>query len=282
MPQLPVAQLADLATRFSFLVDERDLTGTPLAPVVAAGTRQTLTTADYLLHFSIETWQPNSLLLRVTRAARGGSAPCYFLPYCPDAATEIVLGPNANHFFTSTLSGCTVKVHGPPATPTIIHANARSTYRNTVATTAAAAPNGFSALAKAMRAEAAGAHSAQAAIDLMLGGAVVGEAIVRKSDYLGKLTNANIEWAKQRFVVEEGFRVKVFRPHTDGDDYKLPKVGAFVYGLRDAGTGNWAVYYQSTAAIVGKKKKSRFLRSSIVQELLPDDAVLCLPDRIFP
>ena len=60
----------------------------------------------------------------------GGPGPvqdrrAYFLPYSHNRITHMTLGANANFFFTSALSGCSVFIYRPPVGPvTVYHANA--------------------------------------------------------------------------------------------------------------------------------------------------------------
>src|SRR5579863_748149 len=206
--------------RFSVLVQEGALLGAGLTPnqgggpVVAAGTRVTLNPASYVMNFafSMAGHSHNVVVLTVSPNALPGARTYYFPPWCADGATELLLGNAAPYFFTSTLTGCSVRAHGPKATPAVIDANARTTYTNSYQPTFNAAAAHLSDPQKHALAEAHGSAQAQAAITLMLGAAVVGQGVVTKADYVGQATAQNIQAAKKTLDVGAGYKVKKLKP----------------------------------------------------------------------
>lgn len=270
--------------RFSVLVQEGALTAAGLTPnqgggpVVAAGTRVTLTTANYILNFtfSMAGHSHNVVVLTVSPHALAGSRTCYFLPWCPDGATQMTLAAGAPYFFTSTLTGCSVKVHGPKATPTVIHANARGTYGNSYQPTFNAAAGHLSDKQKHALAEAHASIQAQTAINGMLGGAVAGQALVTKADYVGQATAPAIKTAGKNLDVGGDYKVKKVK----ADLYNNLKLqsGGFVYGVR--GAAGWDFYYQASLVVTGTAvKKAFFSRGS--KTLMNEEVVLGPPTHIF-
>jgi len=59
----------------------------------------------------------------VRPAPRENPILAYWLPYEADQTYEMVLGTNANYFFTAGLSGCCVMVTGDPSAPRVAHIN---------------------------------------------------------------------------------------------------------------------------------------------------------------
>jgi hypothetical protein len=270
--------------RFSVLVDEKALISSGLAPnngagpTVAAGTRVTLTAANYVMNFAfaMSAHSPNVVVLTVSPNALPGSKRCYFLPWCPDGATEMVLGNAAPFFFTSTLTGCSVKAHGPRATPTVIHANAKGTYAGAYATSSKAAPAHLDDKSTHAIAEAHATIQAQASIDTMLGAVVAGQGVVRKTDYVGQATLPNIKAAKKTFDAGAGYKVKKLVP----DLYNGLKLqsGGFVYGVLKP-TG-WEFYYQASIVVTGKAVKKGLFESGS-KPLISEEVVLGPPTQIF-
>ena len=270
--------------RFSVIVDESALVSPGLTPnvgagpAVAAGTRVTLTAANYVMNFAfaMAPHSPNVVVLTVSPNALTGSKRCYFLPWCADGATEMVLANAAPFFFTSTLTGCSVKVHGPKATPTVIHANARGTYTGAYTTSSGAAPAHLDDKARHALAEAHATIQAQASIDTMLGAVVAGQGVVRKTDYVGQATLPNIKAAKKTFDAGRDYKVKKLAPDLF-NGVKLQS-GGFVYGVLKA-TG-WEFYYQASIVVTGKAVKKGLLASGS-KPLINEELVLGPPTQIF-
>lgn len=155
--------------------------------------------------------------------APGTARPCFFLPYLPDGATTMTLGGPPDLFFTSTLSGCSVRVNGPANAPTVTHANARSTFLTL------------------------GAGTAQVAINGVLPAAGAGSGTVTRADYHAKVTRMNTWVGKAALESEPGeFGTKLSRNVAPSGGYE---VGCFVFGVRKG--GNWKFYYQSTVGVQG-------------------------------
>lgn len=227
-----------------------------LEPQAGAGNHVALTAANYILNFSL-TPVPQTrtqYLVNVTTGAGGAdTVPLYFLPWEQNAATSLTIpagavGPNV--FITSMLSGCTVRVSGTAASPTITHANASSTY-NTAYTQREAflRRQGWDDEKRIYDASETRANQqARATITNLLPGLAGGVAsrTVNKSDYAGKATPVAIAQARERYYarLDRGQRLGKFEAATIGE-FK-PKTGGFVYGIRHDVTHAWTFYYQST------------------------------------
>jgi hypothetical protein len=272
----------DFVGRFAVWVQEAALVNAGLTPnqgagpVVAPGTRVALPAANYIMNFKFDkaTHSDNIVVLTVSPGALPGSRRCYFLPWCPDGATEITLGNGAPYFFTSTLTGCSVKVHGLKATPTVIHANARGTYTNAYLPT-------FNATAgddqqKHATAEAHASHQAQTGINAMLGAAVAGQGVVTKADYVGQATLPNIKAAGKKMQFGQGYKLKWIKPDLHSN-VKLQS-GGFVYGV--LGAGGWDFYYQASLVVKGKAvQKGAFKHGT--KPMINEEVVLGAPTHIF-
>ena len=177
---------------------------------------------------------------------------------------------------TSTLTGCSVKVHGLKATPTVIHANARGTYTNAYTPTLNAAPGHLSDQQKHAIAEAHASHQAQTGINAMLGAAVGGQGVVTKGDYVGQATLPNIKAAGKKMDFGPGYKLKSMKPDLHSN-VKLQS-GGFVYGV--LGAGGWDFYYQASLAVKGKAvQKGAFKHGT--KALINEEAVLGPPTQIF-
>lgn len=58
------------------------------------------------------------------RVGTGASFRAYYLPWKKNHSRVLKLGSDADFFFTSSLTGCTVQVFGSPLSPTVTHTNA--------------------------------------------------------------------------------------------------------------------------------------------------------------
>src|SRR5271166_3100103 len=118
------------AAKYTVLMIE-DALPAPLKPTATAGNTQLLAAPSYIFRFSIDA-NPTASRGALCKIYNDQNAPlCYFLPYKDDSAIAVTLGNAADFFFTSTLSGCSVQAQGPPATPTVIHANRKTIYFQT-------------------------------------------------------------------------------------------------------------------------------------------------------
>ena len=180
--------------------------------------------------------------------------PCYFLPYCPDAATTMTIAGPPNYFITSALSGCTVQVVGPANAPTITHGNAGNTFANH------------------------GAGMAQTTINGMLppaGGAA--NATWTRADYHNKINAVNLQNAKQAFPWPEGYRFKQLdmKTTTAGGF----EVGSFFFGVRN-GAGNWTFWAQTTVGVTGRLRTGYLCFG--VDRSINEEVVMGLPEQVFP
>ncbi|HWU77689.1 MAG TPA: hypothetical protein VN043_14385 [Rhodanobacter sp.] len=259
-----------------------------LAPAVAADTRQQLAAATYTLHFTVGTVAGTRTLVcaDIYTAARMGSLPLYFLPWCQNAATEMTLpagGAGPGIFMTSMLSGCTVQVHGTAASPTITHANASAKYNTAyqhqeTVLTKFLSKDAISPQETHDFSEARADSVATGAINAMLPAVVGLSGTTRKSNYAGKVNSTNLVAARRRFIGSLAMNQSLGK--FDVATMKLkPKTGAFVFGVRDA-AHNWAFYYQS-AVEVEIVVQDKF-GGGPDQMFTMESAVLGQPEKIFP
>jgi hypothetical protein len=275
------ASASDLVSNYVVLVQEH--LGV-LQPAPAAGTRQTVVAANYQLHFTVSTVATVRTLVAVDihTAVQAGSLPLYFLPWCQNAATEITIpagGGGPGIFMTSMLSGCTVEIHGTAANPTITHANSRQSYSDAYDQMERhLRAQGASAQDVHLQAEVRGNTAATNAINNMLPGGPNARH-VRKSDYVGKLTQGNLNAAKARFNSTLSYTswetFEKYEVATSGA-FK-PKTGAFVYGMRDT-HNQWSFFYQAAVEVNIEVKD---FWGTITRHTM-DSAVLGQPTQFFP
>lgn len=273
--------------RHAVVIDE--LHAGLVAPTAAKGTRQTLAAANYIRRFSFETSGAlgrNQVLLVVQADANAPT--CYFLPYKPDAATEMTLGGAADFFFTSTLTGCTVHVSGPPNAPLVVHANAGAEYRNHYEAAKdgeerrianSKGDEGLDANDKAdarILADIFATYHAQSHIDGMLPAAAGAKKLV-KGHYVGKYTNSNFKNSMKHFTTRRGYRLSELE--ASYADTVKPEIAGFVYGMRDS-NGDWSLYYQASVSVHGREKKIFSLEAKY--QTIHDAIVLSEPDQIYP
>jgi hypothetical protein len=186
---------------------------------------------------------------------------CYFLPYKPDAAVSMTIGNGANYFFTSMLTGCTVRVYGSRMTPTITHSNAATAF-NTAA-------GGL----------AASATAAQIQINNYMNPVPAGQpaASVTRTTMQDANTPANFDAAKGSYPVDPNYRIKEFAAkmaNSKGED--RPELGMFVYGVRKA--AGWEFYYAASTAVQGRQKTGKtyfgFINSGVDNKTIDDGVVL--------
>jgi len=247
------ADPADFARRYSILVVEPPDIKTGLG--IHTGQNNVL--APILCEFSIGPFV-GSLTERTCQIHNNGAPTtaedCYFLPWEADAATTMTIGANADHFFTSTLSGCTVQVNGPANAPTITHGNRKTTFTTH------------------------GLATAQAEIDNLLpapGGQP--SSAVRAADYRALCTKANLKAAKKSFPVPDGYHVSSFKAKEESGG--RVEGGAFVFGKRDA-TGDWTFWYQAVVGISGAMKKGYF--GDTKKQHISNEVVLGHAVQLFP
>jgi hypothetical protein len=186
---------------------------------------------------------------------------CYFLPYKPDAAITMTIGDQADYFFTSMLTGCTVRVYGPRSSPTITHSNAGNAFRTN--------KDGLNAATNA----------AQVQINNYMGQVPAGQnaASVTRFTMNGTYTPANFDSAKASYPVLDGYRIKEFAANQSSiHGESRPELGMFVYGKReDAG---WEFYYAVSTAVNGRQKTGKtyfgFINSGVDNKTISDGVVL--------
>lgn len=255
----------DFAGKYAIYMVETNLPG-PLKPTAAAGHHQALAAAAYIFRFAFDPSLTAPIRGAECSIHNDTTAPqCYFLPYKPDAATSMQLGNAAHFFFTSSLSGCSVRAQGPSHTPTVIHANAGAQYKAEYAYEEQNPPHGTFNVATDSAAEIrwkTESHAenmanmvAQAHIGALLnqvpaGGGAVGT--MTKMSYSGQLNPKNLKKAKSDFPAGANWSIKQF----DVVQVNLAKaeLGSFVFGYYSASVG-WKFYYQSTVKVRGKKNQ---------------------------
>ena len=245
----------DFARRYSILVVE--------PPDIKNGltihTGQNNVLAPILCEFSIGPFV-GSLTERTCNIHTNGAPPtaedCYFLPWEPDAATTMTIGALADYFFTSTLSGCTVQINGPANAPTITHGNRKTTFTTH------------------------GQATAQAEIDNLLpavGGGHTSKA-VRAADYRALCNKRNLKAAKSAFPTPDGYHISKFKPKEESGG--RVEGGAFVFGKRNTGTGDWTFWYQAVVGITGSMKKGYF--GDTKKQPISNEVVLGHAVQLFP
>jgi hypothetical protein len=268
-----------LVARYVMLVQEH--LGT-LQPGFGADTHNVLAPATYTLHFTVGA-VPNVRTLMcadIWTVVQPGSLPLYFLPWCQNAATTMSIpagGPSI--FMTSMLSGCTVQVTGPAATPTVTHANASQRY-NDGYTRMHTWLKGVEATPQQKHdgAEARANTIATGAINSMLPPAAGTARTVRKSDYAGRCDQPHLMRAQRSFIDTLPANKALGKMDVQKIGLK-PKTGAFVFGLRDA-HGQWAFWYQA-AVEVEMDLQDKF-GGAADEKLTMDSVVLGAPTKFYP
>jgi hypothetical protein len=251
------------ASRFAILVDERQIDHMQQQLLGLVNGPHALDPAACMCCFTVEYWNGTGARL-ILSPSKG--YPCYFLPYKPDCSVTLDVGGLADWAFTSTLTGCSVQVHGPLATPTMTHSNARDVYTRALGATKTAAQD--------VIASAAG----QAHMNAMLPPAVGQVGWVRKADYIGRVTAGNLAAAEGTFKKKShhtitGFGASMYQ------GFK-PEGGAFVWGQRTA--GNWAFSFQATVGVVGTRNTGRLGFGVKHKALINQEAVLGAATRFYP
>jgi hypothetical protein len=253
-----------------------------LQPGFGADTHNVLNPATYTLHFTVGPVPAVRTLMcaDIYTGVQPGSLPLYFLPWCQNAATTMTIpagGPAI--FMTSMLSGCTVQVTGPTATPKVTHANSSAKYNDSYGRMKKWL-DGTHATAEQKHdgAEERANRIATGAINSMLPPAVGNVRTVRKSDYAGRCDNTHVMRAQRSFIDTLPANRALGKFEVQKLDLK-PKTGAFVFGLRD-GLGNWAFWYQA-AVEVEIELQDKF-GGGADEKLTMDSAVLGAPTQFYP
>jgi hypothetical protein len=166
----------------------------------------------------------------------GTSTPCYFLPYLPDGATTMTIGGPPDYFFTSMLTGCTVRVSGPRNGPTITHSNAGNVFKTTAGGIAVATAAAQNAINNMMPAPAGGICTA-----------------VTRMTMEAAYTPGNLAAARAAYQVQGGYRVKEFAAdQVTSHGIQRPELGMFVFGVRDH--LGWQFYSSTSTTVHGRQK----------------------------
>jgi hypothetical protein len=267
-----LADPTGFATERPIGVDERAIAG--VKPAAGAGNSQQLVAANYVYDWTMEPFGGAEALLTVHAAAQPGRQRGFFLPWEADASISMDIDNTQDWFFTSTLTGCAVRVYPLPAGGLrITHANARGEYNRVFTPTSTKVGAERDELQQADRMATA---SAIGSIQGMLGPAQPGQKIVNKRDYAGHVSDVHLRAAKQRYRPPPGERVKEMRAaETSGK----PEVSSFVWGHRHAIQG-WRFWYQSTVQIAGTLERGFFRRKTRL--IYGQSVVLGTPDQFYP
>jgi hypothetical protein len=211
----------------------------------------------------------NTAVCAISNNPGGTSLPCYFLPYLPDGATTMTIGTAASYFFTSMLTGCTVRVCGPANAPTITHSNAGNVFKTAVGNLATATT------------------AAQVQINTMMPAPVPGQLAtsVTRLTMEGAYTPGNVAAASAAYPVLPGYRVKEFSPTmVTSHGSQRPELGMFVFGVLVA--GSWEFHAQTTTSVEGRQKTGHtyfgFINSGVTNKSIMDNIVLGGAARFWP
>lgn len=241
--------------------------------------------------FTIDKFGKNIARFCMRPVGHAAATGCYFLPFLADKAIGMQLGNQENFFFTSSLTGCTVQVDGPPATPTVTHVNAGTRYGQNIATELGLAGRDATVddltdqavLDDFLDCETRADVTTQAYMQTLLPAPIGGGGNLRtatKADYLHQLTAHNLNQSRRSFKLKkwrhslEGFQVKT------SQGWK-PRIGGFVFGLRNNNTG-WSFYLQSSVDVQGTRVTG-FMGVGVKRKALVNDAVvLGTAQRFYP
>ncbi|MDD2659023.1 MAG: hypothetical protein PHY54_04970 [Methylococcales bacterium] len=230
-----VANHVGFAGRYNILVAEPP----GLTHGLATGVNHNLALLSLHFNFSPFPNMPATVVCNVTNAAVGTSRPCYFLPYLPNGATTMTLAGGADYFFTSMMTGCSVRVYGPAATPTVTHSNAANIFNTTGGGLAAATLAAQTQINLQLPPQPLGVHATMATrMDM-------------EADYAGP---GNFATARANYPLQAGYRMKEFNPvQLTSHGTTRPQLGMVVYGIRDI-VGNWEFFRCSNVDVSGRQK----------------------------
>jgi hypothetical protein len=177
----------------------------------------------------------------------------YYLPWRHDALSFIELGNEADYFFTASLTGCTVYVAGPLASPTVFHANGKSLRGMGTDAASVARTQNYMNYVLAMVEEERG---------------IAGDAQMLRSPG-GTSAPANVR-DDYRFKSIQYQDAKIAKHGTNVDGLST-KACTTVAGSRNPASGAWTFWYQVWASVPYtksgvKKEKARILH---VEQLWP-------------
>ena len=252
------------------------------------GPQKVLVAGNWVKEFTVGPFQLSTRTLTIHAAHAPGGVGCYFLPYRPDCATTMTLGNAALWFFTSNLTGCTVQVIGPAATPTVTHANARTRYNQEVENHWPKRADGRNENPDLVddttknHVEATAGAIAQMDMNGLLpavpGGVTSG--VLPRAGYQSKVNQANVEFGKRYF---NGHKLNYSLSNDVVPSRTLelnkPEVGAFVFGYFKH--GGWKFYCQASVKIRGNFDVWHFLKPNEKRGVYGNSIVLGAPTKIF-
>lgn len=160
------------------------------------------------------------------RLGTGTAFHAYYLPWKKNHSRVLTLGSDADFFFTSSLTGCTVQVFGSHLSPTVTHTNAGGI--------------------------AAEKESQAYMTELLTLYQKVGAAWTPHQDNAAEVTRK-----EYKTIAEKNIDRKLARQKDVGDVEIVgaPSTKTVVVGFRDA-TSGWSFYYQSWVKIKYRKAKA--------------------------
>ena len=279
-------------SRYTVLVNEtavaNDVTNTFNT---SHGNNRVLTTTNWVKSFDIGLFGHGQRTLNIKPSNTQGCRSCYFLPYLKDHSTTITLGNAANWFFTSTVTGCTVRASGNTQHPVVSHANASTTYTNAQSAALPVDPITGHPISISMptisdhqraQIERVASISAQNRINVLLPniGAHTASGSVKKADYIARCNATHFTWGKNHFSMPK-------RNYSFNDDITMgrtsagkPEVSVFIWGQRR--NNNWRFYYQTSIPIQGTFKVKRFFgKANKNKQVYGNSIILGTPVRFF-
>lgn len=208
--------------------------------------------------------------MRRRRRSTCGRTPRW--PGLPDGATTITLGAGADYFFSSQMTGCSVQVFGPAATPTVTHSNAKTTFMRYA---------GGGGLAGATAA-------AQVAINSMFPPVPLGQTgtTVTRLTMTAAMNAGNFANAKAAYGLQAGYRLKEFSTVTSTvHGASREETGMVVYGVRGAG-GDREFFRSISVHVKGRQETGKtymgFIKVRVHNRTIDDDVVLGGSPRFWP
>jgi hypothetical protein len=269
-----VTDCESFAAKYPIAVNEGAING--VKPAAGAGNSQHLAAANYIFDWTMQPFAGSTSEALLTVHAgppQPGRERGFFLPWEADASISFDINNAVDWCFTSTLTGCTVRVYPLGSGKLrITHANARGAYNRVFTVTSTQQSVDRWQLQQADRMATA---TALGTIGGMLGPERTDQKMVTKRDYAAHVTDVHLKIARQRYQPQPGERVKTMvAAETSGK----PEVSCFVWGHRDA-TG-WRFWYQSTVQIVGQVERGTFHKKT--RRIYGNSVVLGHPDLFYP
>ena len=269
-----VANPLAFATTRPIGVDERDIAG--VKPAAGVGQNQVLGSVNYIFDWSMVPFGGTEALLTIHRDTLVGRQRAYFLPWEANAAITMDVGGAANYFFTSTLTGCSVRAQAKPnGMVTLTHANAKAAYGAVFTPSSTKTGVDLDELQQADRMATAAAIGNMNAMMPPVGGGL--SRTVTKRDYAAKVTDGHLRTARRRINPGNGERVKTLNAAiTSGK----PEVSAFVYGIRNVANNTWSFWLQSTVQVTGQLERGVLHKKTRL--IYGQSVVLGAPVQFYP